>query len=106
MYSLVDFNVNLFNQGHYVLKRYTKFKEAQSNQRLLEPYFEICSAFGLTQLINKPTRSTLKTLSHILTSSKESVTRHSAITLGLSAYNIIFCTREIKQFKSRRQQFQ
>ena len=99
MYSLVDFNVNLFNQGHYVLKRYTKFKEAQSNQRLLKPYFEICSAFGLTQLINKPTRSTLKIsslLDHILTNSKESVIQHVVITLRLSGHDFIFCTRKIK----------
>ena len=59
--------------------------EAQSNHRLLKPYSEIRSAFGLTQLINKPTRSTLKTsslLDNYLTNSKESVTQHGVIILG------------------------
>ena len=49
---------------------------------MLKPYLEICSAFGQTQLINKPTRYTLKTsslLDHFLTNSKESVTQHGVI---------------------------
>ena len=33
-----DFNINLFFEGHYVLKKsYAKLKEVQSNQRLLKP---------------------------------------------------------------------
>ena len=57
-YFLGDFNINLFFEAHYVLnKTYTKLKEAQSNQRLLKLCLEICWAFGLTQLINKSTRS-------------------------------------------------
>ena len=79
--------LNLFFGCHYVFKKTcTKFIEAQSNHRLLKPYSEIRSAFGLTQLINKPTRSTLKTsslLDNILTSSKESVTQHGVIILGI-----------------------
>ena len=50
-YFLGDFNINLFFEGHYILKKsYVKLKEAQSNQRLLKPYLEICSAFGFSQL--------------------------------------------------------
>ena len=38
-YFLGGFNINLFFEGHYVLKKsYPKLKEAQSNQRLLKPY--------------------------------------------------------------------
>ena len=59
---------------------------------------QVCSAFGLTQLIiNKPTRSTLKTsslLDHILTNSKESATQHGVTTLGLSENDFIFCSRK------------
>ena len=37
------FNINLFFEGQYVLKKsYAKLKETQSNQRLLKPYLEIC----------------------------------------------------------------
>ena len=36
-YFLRDFNINLFFETHYFLKKsYTKLKEAQSNQRLQE----------------------------------------------------------------------
>ena len=59
---------------------------------------QVCSALGLTQLIiNKPTRSTLKTsslLDHILTNSKESATQHGVTTLGLSENDFIFCSRK------------
>ena len=105
-YFLGDFNINLFFEGYYTLKKlYAKFKEAQWNQRLLKPYLEVCSAFSLTELINKPTRSTLKTsslLDHILTNSKESVIQHNVITLGLPDHDLIFCTRKTKCFKSRK----
>ena len=86
-------------------KTYTKLKEAQLNHTLLKPYLEICSAFDLTQLINKPTRSTLKTsslLDNILTNSKESVTQHCVIILGIWDHDFIFCTEEIKYFKLRK----
>ena len=44
-----DFNINLFFEGQYVLKKsYAKLKEAQSNQRLLKPYLEICFWSNLT----------------------------------------------------------
>ena len=48
---------------HYILKKCKKFNEIQSNKRLIKSYMEKCSAFGLTQLIDMPTRSTLNTLS-------------------------------------------
>ena len=41
-------------------------------------------------------------LDHILTNSKESVTQHGVITLGLSDHYFIFLTRKIKCFKSRK----
>ena len=103
-FFLGDININLFFEGQYALeKSYAKLKEAQSNQRLLKPYLELCSAFGVTQLISKPTRSTLKTsylLDHILTNLKESLTHHGVIALGLSDHGFIFCTRKIECFKS------
>ena len=101
-----DVNINFSFEGQYVLKKSdAKLKKAQSNQGLLKPYLKLCSAFGLTQLINNPTRSNLKTsflLDDILTNSKESVTQHGVITLGLSDHDLIFCTRKTKCFKSRK----
>ena len=95
-YFLGDFNINLFFEGHYILKKsYVKLKEAQSNQRLLKLRDMFSFWF-------EPARSTLKTLSllgHILTNSKESVTQHGVITLELLDRDFIFCTRKTKSFK-------
>ena len=55
--------------------------------------------------INKPTRSTLKIsslLDHTVTNSKESVTQHGVMTLGLSDHDFIFRTRKTIYFKSRK----
>ena len=82
-------------------KTYPKLTEV----RLLKPYLEICSALSLTQLINKPTRSALKTsfiFDHILPNSKESATQQAVTTLGLPDHDIIFYTRKTKCFKSRK----
>ena len=68
-------------------KTYPKLTEV----RLLKPYLEICSALSLTQLINKPTRSALKTsfiFDHILPNSKESATQQAVTTLGLPDHDI------------------
>ena len=80
-----------------------ELSEAESNQKLLKPFLEVFSPFGLTQLINKPTRSSLKTsslLDQILKNSNESLTQHGITTLGISDHDLIFCTRKIKCFKS------
>ena len=41
-------------------------------------------------------------LDHILGNSKESVTQHVVITLGLSDHDFIFCTRKAKCFESEK----
>ena len=45
---------------------------------------------------------TSSVLGHILTNSKESVTQHGVITLGLSDHDLVFCTRKRKYLKSRK----
>ena len=62
IYLLGDFNINLFFEGHYILKKNLKsFREAQLKHGLLKLCVETFLAFGLNQLIEKPTRSTLRT---------------------------------------------
>ena len=77
IYLLRDFNINLFFEGHYVLRKYFKrLKEAQLKHRLLRPYVETVLAFGLNQLIEKTQEGRLCALSlidHTLTNSKEKV---------------------------------
>ena len=52
-------------------------------RRLLSPYIETFLAFGLNQLMEKPTKSTLRTVSlidHILTNSKGKVSNYGVIS--------------------------
>ena len=54
IYLHIDFNVNLFFEGHYVLKKHFKrLKDAQLKHRLLKPYVETFLAFELNQLKEK-----------------------------------------------------
>ena len=60
IYLLEDFNINLFFEGHYVLKKYFKrLKEAPLKHRLLRPLGTFLASI-LNQLIEKPTRLTLR----------------------------------------------
>lgn len=84
-------------------KRYTKSREAQSNQRLIKTSLETFSSPGVTLMIDGTFRSTLKTSSlmyNILKNWKESVTQHGFITFGVSGNDFIFCPRKIKSLKS------
>ena len=71
--------------------------------RLLRPYVETFLAFVLNQLIEKPTRSNLRTVSlidHNLTNSKEKVRDYSVISSGISDHDFIHCTRKTKPVKT------
>ena len=71
--------------------------------KLLKPYVEIFLAFGLNQLIEKPTRWTLRTVSfidHILINSKEKVSNYGLISNGILDRDFIYCTRKTKTVKT------
>ena len=71
--------------------------------KLLRPYIETFFAFGLNQLIEKPTRPTLSTVSvvdHILTNSKEKVKHYGVISSGKSDHDFTYCTRKAKTLKT------
>ena len=104
IYLLGDFNINLFFEGHYALKKYfERLKEAHLKHRPLKPYVETFLVFRLNQLIEKPARSTLRTVSvidHILTNSKEKVSNYGVISIGISDHDFIYCTRKTKTVKT------
>ena len=103
IYLLGDFNINLFFEGHHVLKKYFKrLKEAQLKHRLLRPYVETFLTFRLNQIIEKPTRSTLRTVSlidHILTNSKEKVRDNGVISSGISDHALFIVPGQQKALK-------
>ena len=100
IYLLGDFNINLFQNGKFLLK------ENQSNQvkdttcSLISKYKEFCQSFFLTEIIKEPTRTTCNTaslLDHILTNCAEKVSQKGVIDVGLSDHQLIFCTRKIRR---------
>ena len=80
-----------------------RLNEAQLKHRLLKPYVGTFFAFGLNQLIENPTRSTLQTASlidHILTNSKAKVSHYGVIYNGISNHGLIYCIRKTKTVKT------
>ena len=66
---------------------------------LLKPYVETLLAFGLNQLIEKPTKLTLGTVSlidDILTNSKEKVSNYGVISDEVSDHEFSYSSRKTK----------
>ena len=102
LYLLGDFNINLFQNGKYILygKRSTISRE--SVHPLINRYKEFCQIHSLKQLITCPTRvkcniSTL--IDHILTTSTEKIFQSGIIDSGTFYKQLVFCTRKVKRVK-------
>ena len=100
-YFLVDFNINLFENGKCV------FQKSSSNNENLDSftkkYHECCNLFGLKQLIKCPTRATCNSFSildHVLASFLDNVSQSGVIEIGISNHQLIYCTRKTARFKS------
>ena len=68
----------------------------------VKSYHEICTFFGLKQLIKVPTRTTTSSstiIDHILASYPERVTQCGVIDISLSDHQLIYCTRKISRIK-------
>ena len=77
---LGDLNINLFQNGKYILnKTNPTLSGEKSTHPLLKQYKQFISNFGLKQLINTPTRITCETstlIDHILTNSDEKISQY------------------------------
>ena len=74
--------------------------------RLLKPYGKNFLSFTLNLLIEKPTRSTMYTVSlidDILTYPIEKVSHYDIISNGIPDHYFIYCTRKIKTVKTGKQ---
>ena len=102
IYLLGDFNINLLQNGKFILKENHSYKLKSSSSAFVNKYKEFCQIFSLTEIIKEPTRITCSTstmLDHILTNSSEKVSQKGVIDVGISDHQLIYCTRKIKRIK-------
>ena len=102
IYLLGDLNINLLQNGNYILNRKGMAVCQGTVYTLINKYQEFCQIFSLNQLITCPTRVTCNTSSlidHVLTNSSEMVFQSGIIDCGMSDHQLIFCTRKVKRAK-------
>ena len=102
IYLLGDFNINLLQNGNYILNRKGMAVCQGAVHTLVNKYQVFCQIFSLKQLITCPTRVTCNTSSlidHILTNSTEKIFQSGIIDCGMSDHQLIFCTRKVKRAK-------
>ena len=96
-YILAGFNINLWQNGHYVFQKYNLLS-CQSVPNDAKNYFDFCTMFGLKQLIESPNRITCSSSSIIdpsLASFPDRVAQQGMSNVGLSDHQLIYCTRKI-----------
>ena len=101
IYSLSDFNINLFENGKFVFH-----KSSIDNKNLdsfTKKYHECCTLFGLKQLIKCATRITSNSSSipgHVLASFPDRVSQSGVFDIGISDHQLIYCTRKTAKIKN------
>ena len=106
IYLLGVFNINLLQNGNYILNRKGLAACQGPLHTLINKYQEFCQIFSLKQLITSPTRVTCNTSSlidHILTNSTKKIFQSGTVHCGMSDHQLIFCTKKVKQDKFNKQ---
>ena len=102
IYLLGDFNINLFQNGKYILNGKRSTTSQGSVHTMTNRYKEFCQIHSLKQLITCPTSVTCNTstlIDHILTNSTEKIFQSGVIDSGISDHQLIFCTGKVKRVK-------
>ena len=86
IYLLEDFNINLLQNGKFILKENHSYKLKNSRSALVSKYKEFYQIFSLAEIIEEPTRITCSTsilLDYISTNSSEKVSQKGVIDVGI-----------------------
>ena len=106
IYVLGDFNINLLFRDKYVLNKSNEIKKLDKNLLPeIKRYKEFCSMYGLSQLIDCPTRITSNTstlIDHILTNTQENISQSDVTDTAISDHSSIYCTRNTPKAKYNR----
>ena len=98
--------MNLHFRDKYVLNRLNEIKKLDKNLLPeIKRYKEFRPLYGLSQLIDCPTRMTCNTSSlidHILKNTQESISQSGVFDTAISDYSLIYCTRKTPKAKYNR----
>ena len=108
IYILGDINVNLLDRKNKLIhKKGYRFTREETNYSsglyLTRKYKEFLSTFGISQLIEEPTRKTDKTKSlidHVLVNTPNKISQSGVIDRAISDHDIIYCTRKHQKHKT------
>ena len=101
-YLLGDFNINLLQNGNYILNRKGMAACQAPVHILICKYQEFCQIFSLKQLITCLTRVTCNDSSlidHILTNFTKKIFQFGIIDCGMLEHQLSFCIRKVKRVK-------
>ena len=105
-FKFLEIIINLLFRGKYVVNKPNVTKKIDED---LLPEVkrckEFCSMYGLSQLIDRPTRITCNTstlIDHILTNTQENISQSGVIDTAISDHSLIYCTRKILKGKYNR----
>ena len=104
IYLLRNFNINLLQNGKFILKENQSHKLKSFSSALVSKYKRFCQIFSLTEIIKEPTRITCSTSTlpdHIFTNSSEKVSQKGVVDVGISDHQLIYCTRKLKELSIR-----
>ena len=102
IYILGDFNLNTYHNNRYIVCDDNTISSKFLSHDV-KIYCQFCMMHGLKQLIQSLTRVTCSTstlIDHILTSAPSRVSQKGVVNVGLSDYQLIFCTRKICRIKT------
>ena len=91
----------LDKKNKFILKKGYRFSKEETNYSsplyLTKKYVEFLHTYGLTQIIEEPTRITDKTstlIDHILVNTPTKITQSGVLSKALSDHDVIYCTRK------------
>ena len=99
LFILGDTNIfyifdTILDNGENILDKYKDMSKRKSKLGAIpKKYAQICSTFGLKQLIKHPTRITCHTstlIDHIIKNCEEKVTQSGVINTSLSVHQLFF----------------
>ena len=108
IYILGDINVNLLDRKNKLIhKKGYRFTREDTNYSsglcLTRKYKQFLSTFGISQLIEEPTRKTDKTKSlidHVLVNTPNKISQFGVIDRAISDHATIYCTRKHQKHKT------